>query len=584
MFAADERKSLCDIIAPPENYRFVAGIAATYSLDFVALTAACSALLGDDAVTGENGPDNRTVLKALLGLRGRLSVFVNQAGVSGNTNRNDLFATYDGLIHPVQVRGHAFHPKIWLLKFRPTRPRHGATQPFYRIVCGSRNLTTAQTWECCVVLDGTAVKGSPGQIGPELRRFLSQVLKRAGGHAVAPSARRIVEELGRVRFTKPGTRAVKFYGQWPGGPRLHVQCKGSTRLLVAPFVSKRLLSQISRHYSDSATVVSTSTELDRVSRGDSILQKWLVRNAYVVQADPPSGVDRLELHAKLRVAAKGVTEQCFIGSANGTGAAWGEPEPDERVNWEAVVAISGHSIRARFEKNFIRAGLKDDRWIKRYKPGSTFETETERLLEDAARLLGNIYLRAGYRAGILTVRADRHLRLLPSVEYQIAPYLLEDDFRDIDPLYSRGIQYRRFPEEKLSEFFVVQFRPADKRLDWHRRVLMAESRFPDTWRRNRDQSIVALNRADLQAVCLSLLDIELPTGRPSGTHLLAEKTESIKTRSRKISTGVLERMLRVLALEPDRITAVFDQLRQLPIDSPSIARITGLIGLMRNVG
>ena len=210
-FKPSERQSICDLLVPPDGYRFESAIGTSYSLDFVALTACCAALLDQEVDRDKDEEISAAALKAFLKVRGTIGLFVNQAGLKPDRRRNPLFAVFDDLVHPVQVRGHAFHPKIWAVKYVPSRSGSRIRQPIYRLVCGSRNVTTAQTWEACVAVDGAHNRRSPGEAGPALRRFLTAVLSQASGPPFARPLRRLTDELGSVRFTGLGERPITFH-------------------------------------------------------------------------------------------------------------------------------------------------------------------------------------------------------------------------------------------------------------------------------------------------------------------------------------------------------------------------------------
>jgi len=63
-FKPSERQSICDLLVPPDGYRFESAIGTSYSLDFVALTACCAALL-DQEVDRDKDEDLRRSAQSL---------------------------------------------------------------------------------------------------------------------------------------------------------------------------------------------------------------------------------------------------------------------------------------------------------------------------------------------------------------------------------------------------------------------------------------------------------------------------------------------------------------------------------------
>ena len=81
MFDISRRRSLCQLLAPPAHFIFEAGVATTYTLDFMALTTSLRALSGRGSSNAEDSAAEE-ILKVLFGMRNRIVVFVNQASIN----------------------------------------------------------------------------------------------------------------------------------------------------------------------------------------------------------------------------------------------------------------------------------------------------------------------------------------------------------------------------------------------------------------------------------------------------------------------------------------------------------------------
>ena len=217
MFRTDERQSLCDLLAAPDGYRIHSLLVMTYSVDFTALTALLAGL-GPQPVASGAEQDVTDVARAIFGLKRRVVVFANKAFIHPGqvTKARRLFSLYDRFMVPVTTEDFAFHPKIWLARFTPSKGER--ISPRFRLVCSSRNLTTANTWECGVTLDG-APAGRTGEIGPEVTRYI-RALMRQTGHA-GRLAGKLAREVSGVRFEEPtGKWKLAFVGQHPSGRSL----------------------------------------------------------------------------------------------------------------------------------------------------------------------------------------------------------------------------------------------------------------------------------------------------------------------------------------------------------------------------
>lgn len=580
-FKPSERQSICDLLVPPDGYRFESAIGTSYSLDFVALTACCAALLDQEVDRDKDEEISAAALKVFLKIRGTIGLFVNQAGLKPDSRRNPLFAVFDDLVHPVQVRGHAFHPKIWAVKYVPSRSGSRIRQPIYRLVCGSRNVTTAQTWEACVAVDGALNRRSPGESGPALRRFLTAVLSQASGQPFARPLRKLTEELGSVRFTGLGERPITFHAQWPRGPRLRELCSGSTTtLLISPFVGRGFLQKIAKR-SQSSIVVSLQSQLDLACESDLQLRGWLEKHAYVVDSEPGGDDQRLELHAKIRVVEDGTRRRLLLGSANGTGAAWGDVGSEDHVNWEAIVALEGTRLSNALMKNFIGGGNALQPWIRHYKhQDPTPELKKEVLLEEAARALGDLKLVSTYQQSILRLSARGKSPLPAGVEARIAPYLLSTQAKDFEQLFGRGLAFSSFPAGKLSRLFIVRFR-AGTDAKWRERIVIAECRFPSKWQEDRNAALI--KPQDLQHAALSLLDIDV-SGRTGSDGPPSGDGDRIRRSRQGVAPGLLESLLRAWTLDPHSFERIGDAITARHQNSRAIRKISDLFAVIRNAG
>ena len=194
-----------DSLQPPPGYVFDAAIATTFSLDFeTALAAPVSLAL----FAAENRDDILTHPLALLEgaerIAGRLVIYADAGHLHAQSRPHSrLCSLLERIIVEVAApREGAFHPKLWALRYRPTR----AEDPtLLRLLVLSRNLTRDRSWDISLRLDGEITRRPDANNRP-----LFDLLSRLPYLAVAgisDDARaltaEVAEDIRRARWTVP---------------------------------------------------------------------------------------------------------------------------------------------------------------------------------------------------------------------------------------------------------------------------------------------------------------------------------------------------------------------------------------------
>jgi hypothetical protein len=349
MLEAGDRQLLLESLRPPDGYRFDQGIGTTYTLDLIALMMAPLAFTMFDQGQREDGAayDSLEVLESLRRYSDRLTLFC-QAGRTSipRAQYPQLAFVEESVIECVSPAGGAFHPKVWALRFvtdaGPVR---------YRVLCLSRNLVFAQSWDTSLALDGVVQdRARPVPSSRPLAEFVTALPGFATRQPVAPliaeRAASIAAELEMTRFDAPqGFDEVKF---WPIGlpnrkPKMPITA-GKRLLIVSPFLSNSRLTDLCEDAAE-AVLVSTASELGKLaSLPASVKKAYVLSDRAQAEADSATGemvssvsdaVQLRDLHAKLYVTEDGATARVWTGSANATTAAF------ER-NIEFLVELTGH--------------------------------------------------------------------------------------------------------------------------------------------------------------------------------------------------------------------------------------------------
>ncbi|AEI65608.1 phospholipase D family protein [Corallococcus macrosporus] len=422
----EQRQNLLDWLGPPPGYRLEAGVGTAFSAELDVVTAAVLALVGEDHEPGAVPAVSLAYAVERVGRRFRL--FINQGGLLIPAEGGQRMATlFDGFVRPVVLASGAFHPKVWVLRFRARESpeMHGAPDRF-RLICSSRNLTDSKCWELGAMLEGTlGAIPLADSLGSDAAAFVRQLHK--GDDAPSPSVRELVEVLPRVRFEVEGTARLRW--QWPGVARARplkdeLPEAPSRALVLSPFLRAPLVTRLAQ--ADHLTLVSTQRELDALPEATHTALK---RHAVYVLEDlagegPLSG----DLHAKF-YAFEGEEGGTLLGSANATGPGWGE---GPLANVEAMLHLQPGLPFAKALRDLVEDKKGVHPWLHEYERREVeedAEAKAERLLDTVGRLVSSLQLRAAFDAGTrqVTLRLlnpERLAQVPGGLQLALAPYAL----------------------------------------------------------------------------------------------------------------------------------------------------------------
>lgn len=333
MLSPDDRTLLVDLLAPPDTgFRLERAVATTFTLHLTALLPVPLGLAGADL---SSSTDPLSILQAIRNYSDRIDVFCQAGHVSVPSQRNDLLAFLEPMVHQVKAPrpGHLFHPKLWVLRFA-----NDDGEERYRLVCGSRNLTHDRAWDVVISLEGRRTLQRHA-----VNRPIADLLTSLAGRVPAgvPAERRAaINELAQgVRFVDwerpdnavPSKDWLAFHVFGPGratAPNMD----GYRRLVVSPFLNDAGLDAVWPDGAGECVLLSRADELNAV--GDE-WRDWLEQHADLrvldetaAIPDPDSDEAGLRwslsgLHAKLYIVERNKEAHVFLGSANTTDAAWG---------------------------------------------------------------------------------------------------------------------------------------------------------------------------------------------------------------------------------------------------------------------
>ncbi|MCA3445083.1 MAG: hypothetical protein INF52_17310 [Rhodobacter sp.] len=341
-----------EILRAPTGYEVDMALATTYSLDFETALVIPATMAFQAAESRAQVLDTPlALLDGLERLAERVAIFCEAGRISAQPRAaNRLTALLEDTVTEVLApRGGAFHPKIWVLRFVPL---NGTGPVRLRLVILSRNLTTDQSWDLSLSLDGE-VSNSVQLDNAPISALLRALPGLARGRPTPARNRKIAEGLARdldqTVWTLPeGARRLRFAVNGLGQPTFRPKV-GRAMGIISPFLSPEALVQMTKGLDPSECWL-----LSRVEELAQMPPEVLARFGQVMVLDDlaetedgeeaESASTALGLHAKVYV-----TERCprpesttdlTVGSGNATAAALLNGS-----NVEVFATLSGPSRR-----------------------------------------------------------------------------------------------------------------------------------------------------------------------------------------------------------------------------------------------
>ena len=164
MLEPRDRLLLFEALKPPEGFRFDQGIGTTYSLDLLALLTVPLAFTWFEQQGDEDqraGVNSLEILESLRRHADQLTIFCHAGRIAlPKTSYPQLAFVESSIVECQPAEGAAFHPKVWVLRWV-----NDAGDVRYRVLCLSRNLTFARSWDTLLALDGELSPNRRAAIG-----------------------------------------------------------------------------------------------------------------------------------------------------------------------------------------------------------------------------------------------------------------------------------------------------------------------------------------------------------------------------------------------------------------------------------
>ncbi len=246
MLNPNSRSLYTSALTPPPGMIFDEAVATTFSMD-PALLLEAPVYLALMAADGQTGPDPLSVLEAIRRYSERITVYVQRGRIQVPqiAKPNPLFGFLEEMVVEVTAPGGGvFHPKVWAIRF--ASPDQSSSM--YRLVVLTRNMTTDQSWDLSLQLEGT-IAGRKSKSNKPLAHFFKTLPDLATGPTESGRSEqslRFADDLHRVQWELPeGFDELTFY--LPGTKGFEWEPPMANRMaVISPFCSDEALRALAR--------------------------------------------------------------------------------------------------------------------------------------------------------------------------------------------------------------------------------------------------------------------------------------------------------------------------------------------------
>lgn len=345
-------------LSAPSGYVFDAAIATTYSLDFeTALAAPVSLALFATENRDEILGQPLALLEGAERITDRLAVYYDAGHIQAQTQpQSRLCSLLEKMIIEVSApQGGAFHPKIWVLRFKP---QSGSGAAKMRLLVLSRNLTQDRSWDISLCLDGDVtrrvVQGNKPIV--ELLKRLPRITVQPVSEDIRALTLDVAGDLNRAAWVLPehfDTLSLAVNGI---GPELWSPSACARMGVISPFCDDTTLIQLAKLSREKPVLVGRSDELASCSTETlALYERVSVLDEMAASEDGEEAVpESLQgLHAKAFIQEVGWDTVLTVGSGNATQAALAKRKSANNV--EVFATITGKTSKVGSVENILGA-------------------------------------------------------------------------------------------------------------------------------------------------------------------------------------------------------------------------------------
>ncbi|WP_405230350.1 phospholipase D family protein [Lentisalinibacter sediminis] len=323
MLSPNNRSVYTDALVPPTGFQLDAGVATSFSMDLTTLLSVPLQLVMQSTEDYRQLlEDPVTLYDSLRRATDRVRVFVQRGQIHAPSRDHRLYGLLEPMIRQtVAPRGGAFHPKLWLLRFKAEEGDEVA----YRLMVPSKNLTADRAWDIAVTLEGVL-----GDRVLPINRDLTRLLESLGGAdeegadpAGAEVLGSILSEIGRIVWEVPdGFDSVRFrvlgLDRQTWRPR-----RNENLAVISPFVRPDALQALAESSDRPRFLISRANELSALGTAPPFEAIYTLHEAAETEetGDATEESPEAGLHAKVYLYQVGKRTHLVLGSANASDSA-----------------------------------------------------------------------------------------------------------------------------------------------------------------------------------------------------------------------------------------------------------------------
>lgn len=332
MLSPDDQLLLTEALRPPVGFEVECAIATTYSLTVESVLVAPMSFAmshGEELPQGSQR-DTVGVLDAVQRYIDVTTVFVQAGGIHIPSSHSRIQAFLEDSIvevEPPETSG-SFHPKVWAVRYVSED-----SDPHYRLIITSRNLTQDSSWDTILVLDQSPDGPIDGKPAAYFIRRLPELAIRPPDDDRVRRSEQLADALETVGFAVPASYSGGILlPMGLGETSWHFPEAAENALVISPFLAAGQL-ETARSGAENATLIARADSMNTLGR--RALSGWDTRVLHAAAEgtddEDPEAHDGLPaaalmdtgLHAKTVVLDDGAGESITVtGSANITQSAW----------------------------------------------------------------------------------------------------------------------------------------------------------------------------------------------------------------------------------------------------------------------
>ena len=317
-------------LIPPEGYELTSAIGTTYSLDLETLMVLPVALFYSQLLDESTDNLRFDMLESITRASEKITVYYQSGQLKVPNKYHHLMAYWEQGIVPVTMPNHvsSFHPKIWIVRYDKK-----GDPTIYRMLVTSRNLVNNRDWDIAFASDGVVQEKEDKRNDPlvHLLEYLNATDRRISSSFISDLRKakfEIPHPFTKLKFHPVGVSNVLMNQRYKN-PLTESNTSWKEMLIVSPFVDDVTLKKLQNSVERTPVLLSRKSELDCV--GEEVLRgfsNWQF-SRYIEEGERHTeleeGVESMDqnLHAKLFVTDKGVSQSWYLGSANCTDPAQG---------------------------------------------------------------------------------------------------------------------------------------------------------------------------------------------------------------------------------------------------------------------